>query len=65
MIIFEVDPGVPTILSNTGTLISAILGWLSQFTTWILGNPLAVMFFAIMFVMLGIHVLHSLVHKFS
>ena len=65
MILLTVDPGVPTILSDTGTLITAILGWLTSFTGWILGNPLAVMFFAIMFVMLGIHVLHSLVHKFS
>lgn len=65
MILLTVDPGVPTILDNTGTLIQAILGWLTKFTTWILGDNLAVMFFAIMFVMLGIHVLHSLVHKFS
>lgn len=54
-----------TIITQTGSLISAILGWLTSFTGWILGDDLAVMFFAIMFVMLGIHVLHSLVHKFS
>lgn len=65
MILFTVEPGVPTILDTTGTLITSLLGFLTQFTGWILGNPLAVMFFAIMFVMLGIHVLHSLVHKFS
>ena len=54
-----------TIITQTGTLITSILTWLTSFTTWILADDLAVMFFAIMFVMLGIHVLHSLVHKFS
>lgn len=54
-----------TILTQTQALINSILQWLSSYTNWILGDDLAIMFFAIMFVMLGIHVLHSLVHKFS
>lgn len=57
--------GMAGILSAVGTLITSLTTWLTSLTTWILADPLAIMFFAIMFLMLGIHVLNSLVHRFS
>lgn len=57
--------GVSEILTTVGTIITSLLAQLSAFTAWILTDDLAIMFFAIMFVMLAIHLLHSLVHKFS
>ena len=66
-IFFEDTPtgGMSTILTAVGTLITSLTSWLSSLTAWILADDLAVMFFAIMFLMLGIHVLNSLVHRFS
>lgn len=61
----ETTSGVSTIISTMNTIIQALISALSDFTTWILSDPLAVMFFSIMFIMLAIHLLHSLVHKFS
>lgn len=58
-------PDISPITSTTTSLINAIAGWMTSFTSWILGDPLAVTFFAIMFVMLALHVLNSLVHRFS
>lgn len=55
--------GLAAIINAVGDLISAILGWLSSFTTWILADPLAIMFYSILFVMLAIHVLHSFINQ--
>lgn len=55
--------GVAAIIEAVGTLIGAITGWLSSFTTWILADPLALMFYSIMFVMLAIHILHSFINQ--
>jgi len=59
---------VPANISNfftiTGALIQQILTWLTQMTTWVMGDSLASLFFGIMILMLAIHVLHSLI-KFS
>lgn len=55
--------GVAAIIAAVGDLITAILGWLSSFTTWILADPLAIMFYSILFVMLAIHVLHSFINQ--
>lgn len=66
--LFEGSATPPDITGITGTvtsLISSLLTWMSSLTGWILGDPLAVTFFAIMFIMLAIHVINSLVHKFS
>ena len=57
--------GVAGILATMGTIITALIDALGDFTTWILADPLAIMFFAITFIMLAIHLLHSLVHKFA
>lgn len=57
--------GVAGILSTMQTIITSLISALGSFTTWILSDPLAVMFFAITFIMLAIHLLHSLVHKFA
>ena len=57
--------GVAAMIQLMTQLISAITTALTSLTTWILGNELALFFFAIMLIMLVIHVLHSLVHKFS
>lgn len=61
----EATTGMSAILTAVGTIIQNLTGWLSSFTSWILSDDLAIMFFAIMFLMLGIHVLNSLVHRFS
>lgn len=59
-----VASSVSTITTTAGTLLQAVLGWLTNCTTWILSDPLALIGFVVAFVMLAIHVLHSLV-KFS
>lgn len=63
--LLEGETGLSTILSTMSTIITSLISALSNFTAWILSDDLAVMFFAIMFIMLAIHLLHSLVHKFS
>lgn len=64
-VLLEGTTGVAGILSTMQTIITALITALGSFTDWILGNDLAIMFFAITFIMLAIHLLHSLVHKFS
>lgn len=64
-VLMEGATGVAGILSTMQTIITALITALGSFTTWILSDELAVMFFAITFIMLAIHLLHSLVHKFA
>lgn len=64
-VLMEGSTGVAGILSTMQTIITALITALGSFTTWILSDDLAVMFFAITFIMLAIHLLHSLVHKFA
>lgn len=54
--------GLAAIITAVGTLISGITSWLSSFTAWVLADDLAIMFYAIMFVMLALHVLYSLIN---
>lgn len=58
----EPTTGMAAIISAVGTLLTGITGWLTSLTTWILGDNLAIMFYAIMFVMLALHVLYSLIN---
>lgn len=60
----EIDSNISGFFDIVTALITQILTWLTQMTTWIMGNNLASLFFAIMLLMLAIHVLHSLI-KFS
>lgn len=57
--------GLAAIIQVVTQLITSLTGWMSSFTAWILTDELALLFFGIMFVMLVIHVINSLVHKFS
>lgn len=57
--------GVAAILEAMTSILSSLTAAMTSLTTWILGNELARMFFAIMFIMLAIHLINSLVHKFS
>lgn len=50
-----------TILTDVGTIISSLTQWMTSLTTWVLGDTLARMFFAIMFIMLALHVIKSLI----
>lgn len=54
--------GLAAIITAVGQLITGITGWLSSFTAWVLADDLAIMFYAIMFVMLALHVLYSLIN---
>lgn len=60
----EIDSNISGFFDIVTALITQILSWLTSMTTWIMGNNLASLFFAIMLLMLAIHVLHSLI-KFS
>lgn len=60
----EIDANITGFFDIVTALITQILTWLTSMTTWIMGNNLASLFFAIMLLMLAIHVLHSLI-KFS
>ena len=65
IILAEGNTGVAGVLTVMTQIITSLVSALSSFTAWILSDDLAIMFFAIMFIMLAIHLLHSLVHKFS
>lgn len=58
-------PDISGITSTVTSLITSLTSWMTSLTSWILGDPLAVTFFAIMFIMLALHLLNSLVHQFS
>lgn len=62
------DPTVASVIGSVtttaGTLLTSVLQWLTQLTTWIVSDPLALLGFVVAFIMLGVHILHSLV-KFS
>lgn len=58
----EPATGLSAIITAVGTLLSGLTGWLTSITTWVLADPLAIMFYAIMFVMLALHVLFSLIN---
>lgn len=60
----EVDANITGFFDIVTALLTQVLTWLTQMTTWVMGNNLASLFFAIMLLMLAIHVLHSLI-KFS
>ena len=64
-VLMEGTTGVAGILATMQTIITALIIALGNFTSWILSDDLAIMFFAITFIMLAIHLLHSLVHKFA
>lgn len=57
--------GVSGILNGITAILSAMTTALSSLTSWILSDPLAIFFFSIMMIMLAVHLLHSLVHKFA
>ena len=59
-----IDSNISGFFDIVTALITQVLAWLTSMTTWIMGNSLASLFFAIMLLMLAIHVLHSLI-KFS
>ena len=56
-------PSSGDIITEAGDIITAVLSYLSQITTWILGDPLAVFFYGIMFFMLVVHALFSLINQ--
>lgn len=58
-------PSINGVLTTMSTILSSLITALGNFTTFILSDPLAVVFMAITFIMLAIHLLHSLVHKFA
>lgn len=61
------EPSTPMtdIYSVVTALIRQLTSWATSLTTWILGDDLAQLFLGIMLLMLTIHIIHSLVHKFS
>ena len=65
MALLEGETGIQAILSGITSIVSALTTTMTSLTSWVLSDPLAIMFFSIMFLMLAIHLIHSLVHKFS
>ena len=63
--LLEGETGIAAILAGITSIISAMTTAMTSLTTWILADPLAIMFFSLMFIMLAVHLIHSLVHKFS
>lgn len=61
------DPvtGLAAMIQVVTQLLSNLLQWASSITSWILQDELALIFFGIMLIMLAIHIINSLVHKFS
>lgn len=64
-VLLEGETGISLVLSTMTTILSSLINTLGTFTQWILSDSLAVVFMAITFIMLAIHLLHSLVHKFA
>lgn len=53
------------VTSAVTTILTSLLGYMTQLTGWVIGDDLAIFFFAIMVIMLALHVIYSLVHSFS
>lgn len=49
------------IITAAGSILTALTGWATSITTWLIADPMAVMFLAIMFVMLGLHFVKSFI----
>lgn len=60
-ILLEGETPLQIIISSAGTVLSSLTSWASQITAWLIADPMAVMFLAIMFVMLGLHFVKSFI----
>lgn len=54
-----------TVLALLSQIITSLTTAMTSFTSWIINDELAVFFFALMLIMLVIHLINSLVHQFS
>ena len=54
-----------TVISTVTQLLTSLLQWMSSITGWVVQDELAQLFFGIMLIMLAIHVINSVIHKFS
>ena len=60
-IMMEGETGMAAIITAASSVLTALTGWATQITTWLIADPMAVMFLAIMFVMLGLHFVKSFI----
>lgn len=58
---FEGSTLIGDLITDTGSLLTGVVNWGTQITTWIAGNAMARMFLAIMLLMLGIHFVKSFI----
>ena len=55
--------GMDAIVSDIGKLVTAGIGWISQFVTTITGSPLLLLFVITPFVGLGIGLIRRIIHS--
>lgn len=58
---FEGTSLIGDLVTDTGSLLTGVVSWGTQITTWIAGNPMARLFLAIMLLMLGLHFVKSFI----
>ena len=54
--------GMDALVTNIGKLVTAGIGWISQFVTTISGSPLLLLFVITPFVGLGISLIRRIIH---
>ena len=60
-ILLDTPTPLETIITAAGTVLSSLTTWATSITSWLIADPMAVMFLAIMFVMLGLHFVKSFI----
>lgn len=53
--------GLAAIIQAAGQVLTALTGWATSITSWLIEDDMAVMFLAIMFVMLALHFVKSFI----
>ena len=55
------ETGMSAIITAAGTLLTSLITWAGNITSFLIADDMAVMFLAIMFVMLGVHFVKSFI----
>lgn len=56
-------PSITDITGQVGSVLTAVVGWMSSITSWIVGDPLALLFFALMLILFAVKMVLTLVHN--
>lgn len=61
IVLLEGETGMTAILTAAGSLLTQLITWAGSITSFLISDSMAVMFLAIMFVMLAVHFVKSFI----